>query len=63
MLATVHLQVVHLIRDPRAILNSVSGKAEIWLDFIHNSSLLCRQMEEDSRLGDILPRDRYPART
>ena len=55
----VDLQIVHLIRDPRAILNSVSAKADIWLDFIHNSSLLCRQMESDSLLASILPVTRY----
>ena len=54
-----YIKIVHLIRDPRAILNSVSAKAEIWLDFIHNSSLLCRQMESDSLLASILPVTRY----
>ena len=48
-----------MIRDPRAILNSVSAKADIWLDFIHNSSLLCTQMESDSLLANILPMSRY----
>ena len=48
-----------MIRDPRAILNSVSAKADIWLDFIHNSSLLCTQMESDSLLANILPMTRY----
>ena len=48
-----------MIRDPRAILNSLSAKADIWLDFIHNSSLLCAQMESDSLLANILPMSRY----
>ena len=48
-----------MIRDPRAILNSVSAKADIWLDLIHNSSLLCSQMESDSLLANILPMTRY----
>ena len=37
----------------------MSAKADIWLDFIHNASLLCTQMESDSLLANILPMSRY----
>ena len=48
------LQVIHLLRDPRAMIRSrlVGKMAE------KQSQKVCTAMEEDLKLADILPSDR-----
>ena len=49
------LQVIHLLRDPRAMIRSrlVGKMAE------KQSQKVCTAMEEDLKLADILPSDRW----
>ena len=46
---------IHLVRDPRAIINSRLAKG--W-DHNNNPRVKCRQMEEDLSLANMLPSDR-----
>lgn len=52
------IKVIHLLRDPRAIISSRVAKD--WKNTKENDpEHICRQMEDDMRLSNILPPDRY----
>ena len=53
------IKVVHLVRDPRAMITSIAKRPGTWSDTLKNATFQCRRMMEDSRLEDVLPRDRY----
>ena len=53
------IKVVHLVRDPRAMITSMAKRPGTWSDTLKNATFQCRRMMEDSRLEDVLPRDRY----
>ena len=52
------MQVVHLVRDPRAMLHSRGKLPGTWSSTDCNASTLCGHLEEDHRLADRLPRSR-----
>jgi len=53
-----NIKVVHLVRDPRGILNSVS-KRSVWSSLLKNATFQCARMLDDMKLEDRLPRERY----
>ena len=52
------VKVVHLVRDPRAMITSIARRPGTWGEALRNASYQCRRMEEDSRLEADLPPDR-----
>ena len=50
-----NIKIVHLIRDPRAMITSISKRPGTWGDALKNASYQCRRMMEDSKLENILP--------
>ena len=55
---TALVKVVHLVRDPRAMITSIARRPGTWGEALRNASYQCRRMEEDSRLEADLPPDR-----
>ena len=53
------IKIVHLVRDPRAMITSISKRPGTWSDALRNASYQCNRMLDDSQLEHILPRDRY----
>ena len=53
------MQVVHLVRDPRAMITSISKRSGVWSDALKNSTYQCRRMLDDMKLEDGLPEDRF----
>lgn len=53
------LKIVHLVRDPRAILNSVRNYADVWNSKEKSAEQLCREMLSDVEVGATLPKHRY----
>ena len=51
-------QVVHLVRDPRAMITSISKKSGIWSDALRNSTFQCKRMLNDMKLEGGLPEER-----
>ena len=56
----INLKVIHLVRDPRAIIRSrwLGGWLK-WTNLESESKNLCTAMETDLQLADILPSDRW----
>lgn len=52
------IKVIHLIRDPRAVYNSMSQKPEIWKGSLDHVEGMCQRMLNDTLLQDYLPSDR-----
>ena len=50
-----NIKIVHLIRDPRAMITSIYKRPGTWGDALKNASYQCRRMIEDSKLGNTLP--------
>ena len=50
---------MHLVRDPRAMITSITKRPGTWGDALRNATFQCRRMQEDSRLEEVLPRERY----
>ncbi|GAB6022789.1 carbohydrate (N-acetylglucosamine 6-O) sulfotransferase [Chamberlinius hualienensis] len=57
-LKKLNLKIVHLVRDPRAILNSMN-LSETWKSSSKRPEHQCREMREDLAIGSTLPNDRY----
>ena len=55
---TALVKVVHLVRDPRAMITSIAKRPGTWGEALRNASYQCRRMEEDSKLEADLPPDR-----
>jgi len=53
-----NIKVVHLVRDPRAIINSVS-KRSVWSNLLKNATFQCARMLDDMQLEKSLPKERY----
>ena len=53
------VKVVHLVRDPRAMITSLAKRPGTWSDTLRNATFQCRRMMEDSKLEDLLPAERY----
>lgn len=53
-----NLKIIHLVRDPRAILHSVA-KSETWSDQARTSEYQCSNIRNDLETGIDLPKDRY----
>ena len=53
------VKVVHLVRDPRAMITSIAKRPGTWSDTLRNATFQCRRMLEDSKLEDLLPAERY----
>ena len=51
-----NIQVVHLVRDPRAVVSSRATNN--WDETSQQAGLLCHQMIEDMELAKILPPER-----
>ena len=53
------VKIVHLVRDPRAMISSISKRPGTWSDTLKNASYQCNRMLDDSKLEDILPHHRF----
>ena len=53
------IKVVHLVRDPRAMITSIAKRPGTWSDTLKNATFQCRRMMDDSLLENVLPRERY----
>ncbi|XP_063600599.1 carbohydrate sulfotransferase 1-like [Penaeus indicus] len=49
------IKVVHLVRDPRGILNSVKRGGNLWSENNRNAALQCANIERDLRLQELGP--------
>ncbi|XP_069974702.1 carbohydrate sulfotransferase 1-like [Penaeus vannamei] len=49
------IKVVHLVRDPRGILNSVKRGGSLWSENNRNAALQCANIERDLRLQELGP--------
>ena len=49
------VQVIHLVRDPRAMFYSMSKTKDTWLDVIDNYGEHCSAMLDDLKLRQELP--------
>ena len=52
------VQVVHLVRDPRAMITSIARRPGIWSEALKNSTYQCRRMLSDMKLEEGMPKDR-----
>ncbi|XP_066939794.1 carbohydrate sulfotransferase 1-like [Macrobrachium rosenbergii] len=52
------IKIVHLVRDPRGIVNSVQRGGRLWSDNNRNAQLQCKSVERDLELEHLGP-DRY----
>ena len=52
------LQIVHLVRDPRGMFNSMEQKTDTWQDVLQQRKDWCRVMQEDITLEEVMPKDR-----
>ena len=53
------IKVVHLVRDPRAMITSIAKRPGTWSDTLKNATFQCRRMMDDSLLENVLPRERF----
>ena len=52
-------QIVHLIRDPRAMINSMLKQKRTWGDPIQQANQMCFRMMSDAKYEDLLSSERY----
>lgn len=57
-LKNVVVQVIHLVRDPRAMVNSMLDEPEVWMGRLKFVRGLCSEMLEDMGLQEMLPSER-----
>ena len=53
------IKIVHLIRDPRAIFNSMKKQPKTWGGSISHMHTFCQKMLNDTFLETLLPTNRY----
>ncbi|XP_043208991.1 uncharacterized protein LOC122374364 [Amphibalanus amphitrite] len=53
------VRVIHLVRDPRAIHNSLLTKHHAWPEWRRNASLLCEDIRADLRASQSISSDRW----
>jgi hypothetical protein len=53
------IKIIHLIRDPRAMINSMSKFPVIWQANLDDIGGMCNKMMSDITLQSMLPPDRY----
>ena len=53
------IKVVHLVRDPRAMITSIARRPGVWSSLLKNSTFQCQRMEDDMKLEQGLPKERY----
>ena len=53
------VKVVHLVRDPRAMITSIAKRPGTWSEALKNATFQCRRMMDDSQLENVLPRERF----
>ena len=51
-------QIVHLVRDPRAMITSITKRSGVWNDALKNSTYQCKRMLDDMKIKEGLPEDR-----
>nr|XP_045592684.1 carbohydrate sulfotransferase 1-like [Procambarus clarkii]XP_045592685.1 carbohydrate sulfotransferase 1-like [Procambarus clarkii] len=49
------IKVVHLVRDPRGVMNSLKNGGNLWTDNNRNASLLCDAINKNIQLEDLGP--------
>lgn len=52
------VQIVHLVRDPRGMFNSMEKKTDTWQDVLQQRKDWCRVMQQDIQLEEVMPKDR-----
>ena len=52
------VQVVHLVRDPRAMITSITKRSGVWSDALKNSTYQCKRMLDDMKIEEGLPEER-----
>jgi hypothetical protein len=57
------LQVVHLVRDPRAVVASLAQQPDTWRRVLANVDKLCHRMHQDLQLNTVLTKDRFGRET
>jgi len=53
------VKIVHLVRDPRAMISSMLSQKEEWGDRLSSFKRICEQVHQDMELGRKLPSDKY----
>ena len=53
------IKIVHLVRDPRAMISSMLAQKEEWGNRLTSFKNICDQVQQDMELGSKLPSDRY----
>ena len=54
-----NLQILHLVRDPRAIYYSMSQQPYFWKGSLIYEGLICQRMKDDVEFAKRLDRKRY----
>ena len=52
-------QILHLVRDPRAIYQSMSTNPSVWKAHMKDKSLLCQRMRDDLQFARKVDKNRY----
>ena len=52
------INIVHLIRDPRAVINSMVKQPKTWKGSLENIDGMCKRMLTDTTLKDLVPENR-----
>ena len=52
------IKIVHLVRDPRAMINSLLKGPKTWKRLSENIDGMCKKMITDTTLKDLLPKNR-----
>ena len=53
------VKIVHLVRDPRAIYNSMKKQPKTWIGSINHMDTFCRKMYNDLSLANLVPAERW----
>jgi maltooligosyltrehalose synthase len=53
------IKIIQLIRDPRAMINSMSKIPQTWKGTLDHINGMCGRMMNDTLLQSMLPPDRY----
>ena len=58
-LRTLFFKIIHLVRDPRAMLASMMQEKPTWLHFLDNFREYCEQIQDDLTMARNLSKSRF----